>query len=237
VLESEAARTSRLFSITSAREQRETGSTLAAPVPAAGTASTLAADQKPPLDPGSLQNMHDRKLAFLSGPLDRRIVNRDRPMKPASSYILQAGAIIPAALITGIKSDLPGMITALVTENAYDSPSGRFRLVPQGSKLIGTYDSQVSGGQSRVLLVWNRIILPNGNSIVLERQPGADAEGYAGLEDGVDYHWDNLSKTAALSTLLGIGTELGSNGEESDLVRAPRRGSQVSINRLGQQLI
>jgi type IV secretory pathway VirB10-like protein len=235
--ESEAARTSRLFSITSARERRETGSALAAPVTAAGAATSISADQKPPLDPESLQNMQDRKLAFASGPADRSIVSPDRLTKPASSYILQAGSIIPAALITGIKSDLPGMITAQVTENVYDSPSGRFLLVPQGSKLIGTYDSQVSFGQSRVLLVWNRIVLPNGNSIVLKRLSGTDAEGYAGLEDGVDYHWDKLLTTVALSTLLGIGAELGSSGEESDLVRALRRGTQVSINQSGQQLV
>jgi hypothetical protein len=112
-------------------------------------------------------------------------------------------------------------------------------LSPRAAGLEADRDLRQPGllGQSRVLLVWNRIVLPDGNSIVLERQPGADAEGYAGLEDGVDYHWDNLLKTAALSTLLGIGAELGSNGDEGDLVRALRRGSQDSINRSGQQLV
>ena len=187
---------------------------------------SFAADPKPLIDPDSLQNMQDHKLAFLNGPTDRRTVSSDRLMNPASSYVLQAGTVIPAALITGIQSDLPGLITAQVTENVYDSPTGRFLLVPQGAKLIGSYDSQVSFGQSRVLLVWNRIVFPNGQSIVLEHQPGADTEGYAGLEDGVDYHWGNLLKTAALSTLLGVGAELGSNGNQSDLVRALQRGSQ-----------
>jgi type IV secretion system protein TrbI len=234
VQESEAARTSRLFSTTSAVERPEIGPALAAVSAATGTAS---ADQKPPIDPDSLQNMQDRKLAFLNGPTDRRTVSSDRLMNPASSYVLQAGTVIPAALITGIQSDLPGLITAQVTENVYDSPTGRFLLVPQGAKLIGSYDSQVSFGQSRVLLVWNRIVFPNGQSIVLEHQPGADTEGYAGLEDGVDYHWGNLLKTAALSTLLGVGAELGSNGNQSDLVRALQRGSQDSINQSGQQLM
>ena len=232
--ESEAARTSRLFSTTSAREQPEIGPALAAISSATGTAS---ADQKPPIDPDSLQNMQDRKLAFLNAPADRRTVSSDRLMNPASSYVLQAGTVIPAALITGIQSDLPGLITAQVTENVYDSPTGRFLLVPQGAKLIGTYDSQVSFGQSRVLLVWNRIVFPNGQSIVLEHQPGADTEGYAGLEDGVDYHWGDLLKTAALSTLLGVGAELGTNGSQSDLVLALQRGSQESINQSGQQLV
>jgi type IV secretion system protein TrbI len=135
--ESEAARTSRLFSTTSARERPEVDSSVAAVSATTGTAAaSLAADQKPPLDPDSLQNMQDRKLAFLNGPTDRRSVSSDRLMNPASSYILQAGTIIPAALITGIQSDLPGLITAQVTENVYDSPTGRFLLVPQGAKLI-----------------------------------------------------------------------------------------------------
>ena len=109
----------------------------------------------------------------------------DRVVAPASTYVVQAGNIILASLITGIRSDLPGQIT----ENVYDSPTGRFLLVPQGTRLIGIYDSQVAFGQSRVLLVWTRLIMPNGRSIVLERQPGADTAGYAGLEDEVDNHW------------------------------------------------
>ena len=157
--------------------------------------------------------------------------------RPRSPYVVQAGTVIPAALITGIHSDLPGQVTAQVTEHVYDTPTGKFLLIPQGARLIGQYDSQVAFGQKRVLLVWNRIMLPNGKSIVLERQQGADAQGFSGLEDEVDYHWWDLAKAAALSTLLGIGTELGSNSNESDLVRALRRGSQDSINNTGQQLV
>ncbi|MGO9236426.1 MAG: TrbI/VirB10 family protein [Methylocella sp.] len=136
-----------------------------------------------------------------------------------------------------IHADLPGQITAQVTENVFDSPTGRFLLIPHGAKLIGTYDSQVSFGQSRVLLVWDRIIFPNGKSIVLEHQPGADTEGYAGLEDGVDYHWGSLLKAAALSTLLGVGTEIGATGTQNDIVTALRRGSQDTLNQTGQQLV
>ncbi len=187
--------------------------------------------------PDSLQNMQDRKLAFLKGATDRRTVSSDRLENPASSYVVQAGTVIPAALITGIQSDLPGQITAQVTENVFDSPTGRFLLIPQGAKLIGTYDSQVSFGQSRVLLVWDRIIYPNGKSIVLEHQPGADTDGYAGLEDGVDYHWGSLLKAAALSTLLGVGSEIGATGTQNDIVTALRRGSQDTLNQTGQQLV
>ena len=230
VQESEAARVSRVFASTNVRQ---------APA-SSGTTSTAAApanpDSKPPIDPESVQNMQDRKLAFVNAPADKRTVSPDRIEKPASRYVMQAGAVIPAALITGIRSDLPGEITAQVTENVYDSPTGKYLLVPQGARLIGQYDSQISFGQSRVLLVWNRIIMPNGRSIVLERQSGSDSQGYAGLEDSVDYHWSNLLQAAAISTLLGIGSELALSGDDS-LVRALRTGSQDTINQSGQTLV
>jgi type IV secretion system protein VirB10 len=160
---------------------------------------------------------------------------------PASPYILQAGSVISAALITGLRSDLPGQITAQVTENTFDSPSGRFLLIPQGARLIGTYDSQVTHGQSRVLLVWTRLIMPNGRSMVLERQQGADTGGYAGLEDEVDQHWGELFKAALLSTLLGVGAELGAGADagsgNSAVIQAFRRGAGDSLNQTGQQIV
>ena len=167
---------------------------------------------------------------------NQRTVSVERLTAPASPNIVQAGSVIPAALITGIRSDLPGQITAQVTENIYDSPTGRILLVPQGSRLIGEYDNGVGFGQRRVLLVWNRLIMPNGRSIVLERQPGADGQGYAGLEDGVDYHWWDLAKAAGLSTLLAIGTELAVDDDDR-LLRAIRDGGQDTINDAGQQIV
>ncbi len=232
--EIEAARLSKLFAATAIR--------VASPItPASATAvpgTTLAVPaEAPPIDPNAVQNMQDRKLAFVNGPVDRRTVSQDRLANPASPYVVQAGTVIPAALLTGIQSDLPGQVTAQVTEHVFDTPSGKLLLIPQGSRLIGQYDSQISFGQKRVLLVWNRIMLPDGKSIVLERQQGADARGFSGLEDEVNYHWWDLIKAAALSTLLSVGAELGSDRDESDLVRALRRGSQDSINNTGQQLV
>jgi type IV secretory pathway VirB10-like protein len=154
--------------------------------------------------------------------------------------VLQAGTIISAALITGIRSDLPGQITAQVTESIFDSPTGRIKLVPQGARLIGIYDSQVAFGQSRVLLVWTRLIMPNGRSIVLERQQGADAGGYSGLEDEVDNHWAELFKAALLSTVLGVGAELGSGadtGNNTDIIQALRLSAANSLNQTGQQAV
>ena len=200
------------------------------------TGLTLPAETAP-LDAGAAQNMQDRKLAFVNAAVDRRTVTPDRVQEKASPYVVQAGTVIPAALITGIKSDLPGTITAQVTEQVYDTPTGKQLLIPQGARLIGQYDSQVAFGQSRVLLVWNRIIMPNGTSIVLERQPGADAEGYSGLEDDVDYHWGQLFKTAILSTLLGVGTEIGASNNENEIARAIRQSGQDTASDVGRQLI
>ena len=224
--ESEAARTSKVFAATNVRPSAATTASNETPANAASSS-----------DETFVQNGQDRKLVFVNASVDRRTTSPDRLAKPASPFVVQAGTVIPAALITGIRSDLPGQITAQVTENVYDTPTGRARLIPQGARLIGIYDSQVAFGQSRVLLVWTRLIMPNGRSIVLERQPGADTAGYAGLEDEVDNHWGELFKAAALSTLLGVGTELGSSGNDSDIIQALRRGAGDSLNQTGQQVV
>lgn len=224
--ESEAARTSKVFASTNVRPPAATSQTNDA------TTSTPAST-----DEAFAQNGQDRKLAFVNASVDRRTTSSDRLAKPASPHVIQASTVIPAALITGIRSDLPGQMTAQVTENVYDTPTGRFLLIPQGSRLIGTYDSQVAHGQSRVLLVWTRLILPNGRSIVLERLSGADAAGYSGLQDQVDNHWKELVGAAALSTLLAVGTEANAgsdaNSTNAAIVRALRRGEGQSSSQVG----
>lgn len=176
------------------------------------------------------------KRAFMAQASNQRTVSVERLTTPASPNVVQAGSVVPAALITGIRSDLPGQITAQVTANVYDSPTGRFLLIPQGARLIGEYDSEVAAGQTRVLLAWDRLIMPDGRSIVLERQPGADGAGLAGLQDRVNQHWGNLLKAAAISTLLGVGAELGADSDD-DLTRALQRGSQDTISQTGQQIV
>lgn len=225
--ETEAARTSKVFASTTAPVAQ----------PQSKETPTNAAS---PSDETFTQNGQDRKLLFVNAPVDRRTTAPDRLSRPASPFVIQAGTIIPAALITGVRSDLPGQITAQVIETVYDTPSGRIRLIPQGARLIGLYDSQVAFGQSRVLLVWTRLIMPNGRSIVLERQQGADAGGYSGLEDEVDNHWKELFGAAALSTLLGVGSELGSgadSGSNTALLQALRLGAANSLNQTGQQVV
>jgi len=226
--ERDAARASRLFL---------GGNAAPAASDAQPTLPAIAADGQPgATTPAPAATGQASKHAFLQSTGNRVVASAERLEAPVSPNIVQAGSIIPAALITGIRSDLPGQITAQVTQNVYDSPTGRILLIPQGARLIGEYDSQVSAGQNRVLLAWDRLILPGGRSILLDRQPGADARGFAGLQDGTNYHWGNMLKAALVSTFLGIGTELAANNDD-DLVRALRYGSQDTINQTGRQFV
>ena len=177
--------------------------------------------------------MQDRKTAFLNASTDKRTVSPDRLDAKASPYVVQAGTVIPAALITGIRSDLPGQITAQVTEAVYDSPTGQYLLIPQGAKLIGQYDSSVAFGQTPRPAGLDPHHHAGRHSIVLERQPGADTQGYAGLEDEVDNHWGMLFKAAVLSTLLSVGAEAGTSQDENNLVQAIRSGASNSISQTG----
>ena len=227
VQERNAARTSSVF-LGSGGGARASAESAALP----GSSAVTAQEPAQQVAEGDLAG----KRAFMAQASNQRTVSAERLTAPASPYVVQAGSIIPAALITGVRSDLPGQITAQVTANVYDSITGRTLLIPQGARLIGEYDSEIAAGQTRVLLAWDRLILPNGRSIVLERQPGADVAGFAGLQDLVNRHWGNLLKAAAISTLLGVGAELGNDGD-GDLTRAIRQGTQDTVNQSGQQIV
>jgi type IV secretion system protein VirB10 len=181
--------------------------------------------------------MQDQKLAFLNGPSDAPTVSSNRLTPAASPFVIQAGTVIPAALITGIESDLPGQITAQVTENVYDSPTGQYLLIPQGARLIGKYNSEVAYAQTRVQLIWTRLIMPNGQSIVLDNQPGADTQGYSGLQDDLNNHWGALFEAALLSTFLSVGAEAGTSDQENNLIQAIQSGASDSIKQAGQQVV
>lgn len=230
--EIEAARTSRLF----AAETR-TDAASGAPTPAVAEAASAPLGAAQGDASASPSTRGDRQLAFLNGPAERRTTSFERIQRAASRNTLQAGSVIAAALITGLRSDLPGQVTAQVTENVYDSVTGRILLVPQGTRLIGQYDADVGFGQSRTLLVWTRLIFSDGRSVVLERQPAADAQGRAGLQDRVDSHWGEMFRAAAVSTLLGVGSELAAGDDADRLVEALRRGAQDAIDDAGQQLV
>jgi type IV secretion system protein VirB10 len=180
------------------------------------------------------------KLSFLKSTPEKDVYNPHGLQRPASPYQLMAGTIIAASLVTGLNSDLPGFVIAQVTENVYDTVSGHYLLVPQGSRLVGRYDNVVAFGQERALVVWQRIILPDGSSIVIDNLPATDTGGYAGLEDQVDIHTWKLLKGVALATVLGVGSQLAvgtSSGTDSDLVKALQQSVQSTTNRAGQRLV
>jgi len=178
-----------------------------------------------------------RKLDFLGRPDTGGTYNPYAEQQPASPHQIMAGSVIAAALVTGLNSDLPGSVVAQVTENVHDSVTGQILLIPQGSRLIGTYDSSVSFGQERALLVWQRLIRPDGSSLQLDNLPASDTEGRAGLSDEVDFHTGRQLKGIAMATLLGVGTELTFGQQENELVRAVRESMQQNADRAGQRLV
>jgi len=124
---------------------------------------------------------------------------------PSSPYTVMAGSVIPAVLIGGINSDLPGPVFAQVSENVFDSASGRSMLIPQGSRLVGAYQSAGWYGQQRVQITWRRLIFPNASSMDLPQMPGTDQGGYTGFSDQVNNHYVATFGTAALTSLISAG--------------------------------
>jgi type IV secretion system protein TrbI len=179
-------------------------------------------------------NRQIRKLDFLADKSPSETDNPHRLEDPLTPFEVMAGTVIPASLITGVNSDLPGTVIAQVTENVYDTVTGNYVLIPQGAKLIGRYDSVIAFGQSRALLVWSRIIYPDGASIEIDTMPASDVAGYAGLADKVDFHTFRLLKGVVLST---VGTELSFDDSESDLVEALRESAQSAANQAGQRIV
>lgn len=159
-----------------------------------------------------------------------------------SPFELKRGSFIPATMITGLNSDLPGHITAQVSQNVYDSATGYRLLIPQGAKLFGRYDSKVSFGQERVLVVWTDLIFPNGSTLQIGAMAGTDAEGYGGLKDKVDRHLWRTFGSAALIALIGTGIDR-SMPESSTLATqetasdAARRNFAESFGRVAEQTI
>lgn len=156
------------------------------------------------IDPNNQRGKEDFFNADLKelGYLPNRVVPQQ------SSYELKRGSVIPATLITGINSDLPGRITAQVSQNVYDTATGHRLLIPQGTKLFGRYDSKVSFGQSRVLVVWTDIIFPNGSTLQIGGMAGTDAQGYGGFPDKVDRKWLQTFGSAILIAVIGTGIDM-----------------------------
>jgi type IV secretion system protein TrbI len=170
------------------------------------------------------RNPQGREAHYLSG-------GREMPI---SRYEIKAGTIIPATMISGVNSDLPGQLLAQVRENIFDSASGRYILIPQGSKLIGTYDNAITSGQERVLVAWTRIIYPDGSSLDLGKMPGADAAGFAGLKDRVDNHFWKAFGNALLMSVFSAGVQVSQGGQNNG--GGGLTAQQTIAAGLGQQL-
>ncbi|MDV5824519.1 TrbI/VirB10 family protein [Sphingobium naphthae] len=227
-----AARQQRLADLKAARESglmAQTTSGRGAAGPAGASATTLDTQPANPTATGT------RKEQFASTRDAGGDVNSGVLVAPMSPNSLLAGSVIAASLITGLHSDLPGMVTAQVTQNVFDTVTGNILLVPQGARLIGKYDSVVAFGQRRALVIWQRLILPDGSSVRLDNMPATDAAGYAGLVDKVDFHTWTLLKGVAIATMLGVGSEQSISGE-SDLVEAIRESAQSNTARAGDQI-
>ena len=231
----DAAEAERLAKLAELKAARESGILVQ-------TKTTDHASQMPAMPPagvepdvGTSPAPQDRKVAFAERPATGSEVNTSSLAPPPSPYLLTAGSIIPGSLITGLNSDIPGLVTAQVTQNVFDSVTGQILLVPQGARLVGKYDNVVAFGQRRALVIWQRLMLPDGSSLRLDNFPATDAAGYAGLADKVDFHSWSLLKGVAIATLLGVGSELRINGE-NDLVEAIRESTQQNASRAGDQI-
>ncbi|HKQ71958.1 MAG TPA: TrbI/VirB10 family protein, partial [Polyangiaceae bacterium] len=186
-------------------------------------------------------NLQSRKNAFVDAPGPSKTKDYlSAPVRhPKSPYEVKAGTIIPAVLITAINSDLPGPVIGQVRENVYDTVSGNHLLIPQGSRLLANYDSMVAWGQERVLVCWNRLILPNGDSVNLECMPAGDLEGAAGLTDEVNEHWWRIMKGAAVASLLAAtatGVAGSTQGFNPTVPQTFARNAAGEINQVGQQI-
>lgn len=198
------------------------------------TATAIAAAPESQVAPASVPATRKERFASAHDAGDAR--NSGGLVPPASPNSLLAGSVIAASLITGLNSDLPGMVTAQVTQNVFDTVTGTILLVPQGARLIGKYDSVVTFGQRRALIVWQRLILPDGSSARLDNMPATDAAGYAGLADEVDFHTWTLLKGVAIATLMEAGSDLTISAEsETAQGNAARAGDRIAQRNLDIQ--
>jgi type IV secretion system protein TrbI len=158
-----------------------------------------------------------------------------QPEAPRTAFELRAGFVVPATLISGINSDLPGQIVAQVAQNVYDTPTGKYLLLPQGSRLVGSYSSDIAYGQARVLIAWQRIVFPDGKAMDIGAMPGADGAGQAGFSDEANNHYFRLFGSALLMSAVTAGITYSQRQNENSSINAPTASSALS-EALGQQL-
>ncbi|CAG9229952.1 Conjugation TrbI family protein [Paraburkholderia tropica] len=225
-------------------QQKQTG---AAGLMNAAYPSTATNSTAPQLTPAAFgtanaardddQNKQERKDQFLR---DQRLAtdndyNTATKTKPRSPYELKAGWLIPAAMISGLNSDLPGEVIAQVREPVYDSAGTGKLLIPGGARLIGVYDAHVAYGQERILVVWNRVIFDDGSSYNIKGMPGADQAGYAGFYDEVNNHYIKTFASAGVIALLSAGVQLSQPNNGASNYNQPSVSQTLGAS-LGQQI-
>jgi type IV secretion system protein VirB10 len=191
-------------------------------------------------NPRDDDNRQDEKNEYLDKKRDSDVILASRIQAQRSPYQVMAGTLIPGLLLSGLNSDLPGQIVGQVSQNVFDTKSGAYLLIPQGAKVLGQYDSRVVYGQERVLIVWTRIIFPNGKSISLEGMPGVDLSGYAGLSDQVNNHWGRLITGVVFSSLLSAGSQVAQGRNYSSFDPSydelATQGAARNLNQVGQMI-
>ncbi len=206
---------------------------------ALGNAGRASAEIPVPGPPGQIGdrqediNKQDEKIAFLGSAGKHGDYLENAKVGPRSPFELKAGTYIPAILMTGINSDLPGSVVSQVSENVYDTATGQYLLIPQGSKLVGGYDSRVSFGQNRALVIWEKIVFPDGSTLGLDKMQGVDLSGYAGFKDKVDAHYLKIYSNALLLSLVGAGYDILNNRQQQQTANDAK--SSVAAN-AGQKL-
>jgi type IV secretion system protein VirB10 len=183
-------------------------------------------------------NRQEEKSEFADRTRDSDFQLHAAVEKPKSPYTLFAGTILPCVMTQGINSDLPGQIGCMISQNVYDTVTGRYLLLPQGTKAIGTYDSRVAYGQERVLVVWTRLLRPDGSTLSLEGMPGVDLSGYAGLTGKVNNHYVRLLTGVVLGSILGASSQIavGANSQNPGFAELAIQGAGQNINEAGQQI-
>lgn len=175
------------------------------------------------------QNGQDEKLSFVAQKVNEDIYSGYTLVDQIIPYEVKASTVIPGVLITGMNSDLPGTVIGQVSENVYDSISGKYLLIPQGTRIIGKYDSKTTYAQERGLVIWQRLIMPNGKSLVLDNLQGADQAGYSGFKDKVRSHYGRVLWSAIIGGLITGGVATATDVDDDDSFRG-QAGSNAANN-------
>ena len=215
-------------------------SPLEAEAEAARISSILFSDRRSGAAPADTQSFTEtgRRAGFLNGQRGRDDGVLDATYTPPRSpYTIQAGATISAALMTALNSDQPGRVIAQVSENVFDSVTGETLLIPQGARLIGAYDADTAYGERRLLVVWNRLIMPNGWSIPLRAMPGADAAGSAGLTGDVDAHIRRIVVASLISAVLGVAANESEDEDDARLSQSIGDAAAQQAAQTGSRIV